>query len=263
MLRAPPSAAVLRLIAKVPNPAAPPLMRQDGAVRISSLVIGALLALAALLSPVAFPDASAVLAAVIAASLAAAIVAALWPRLSNMAPWLPSSAVLALAGGAAIGLAVVGPATAPLLLWSVCLGIATLALFVVQLLRGHGAKGRVDSMAAGIAGLLIVASGAGWVAWHRQLATTPQDHLFRALAVAGVLAIIAVLVAYALTKPRGVVLLVVEASAQESSEPSTPEGAAAELEAPAPRSHLDSLAVGIAAVVAIGVPVDLLSRALI
>lgn len=143
-------------------------MRQDEGVRIPSLLLTMVAAAAVLLVPTVVPAEAATAASAVALGLLVGIVAGAWPRVTGLRPALASSAVLALSGGAALATSLALPLDVALAWWPACLAVGLLLTFVVQLLRGHEAQGKVGALSAGAAGLLVVVSSAGWGVWLRQ-----------------------------------------------------------------------------------------------
>ena len=152
-------------------------------MRIPSLLLTIVAAAAVLLVPTVVPAGAATPAAALVLGLLVGAVAGVWPRVTGLRPALASSAVLALSGGAALATSLALPIDAALAWWPACLAVGLLLMFVVQLLRGHEAQGKVGALSAGAAGLLVVVSAAGWGVWLRQageLGSLPSGALWAA-----------------------------------------------------------------------------------
>lgn len=137
-------------------------------MRTPRLVIAALVALALLAVPTFLQDAEASrLAPLIVAALCAAVVSGVWPLVTGAPSATATSVVLVLAGTASLASVHYSDDASPLWWWIPCVAVGTLALFVVQLLRGTGAAGKIPGLASGVSGLLVVTSCAGWLAVSR------------------------------------------------------------------------------------------------
>ncbi|MDR2257048.1 MAG: hypothetical protein LBE25_13790 [Arthrobacter sp.] len=137
-------------------------------MRIPSLILTMVAAAAVLLVPTLVGIDAALPAAAVSLGLLVGAVAGLWPRVTGLRPSLVSSAVIALSGGAALATSLALPLESALSWWPACLAVGLLLAFVVQLLRGHEAEGKVAALAASGSAHVIVASSAGWGVWLRQ-----------------------------------------------------------------------------------------------
>lgn len=177
-------------------------------------------------------------AAALALAVLVGLFSGLWPRVSGLRPWIPSSAVLALAGAAATGIALVRVPAEALDWWPACVAVAVLVLFAVQLLRGNDAEGKVAALAAGLPGVLLSTAGAGWAA---TLPALVSDAAWPGYAVAAACVVAGVAVA-----------LVLHAASRNGWGVGQGEAAAV------PADRWSAVAVGLAGVLGAGLPAALL-----
>lgn len=89
-----------------------------------------------------------------------------WPRMLGTPSPNSLSVLIFLGSATAAVLAALPVAQAGTgMLWlAPIIGVGSILMFLTQLFRGTGAKGRLESVAIGISGLVIGALGSGWVA---------------------------------------------------------------------------------------------------
>lgn len=106
-------------------------------------------------------------AVAVTAGLAAAAAGVGWPHLLGIPARKSQGSVLGLVGAGAVAAAYFAPPE-DLLAWlpaAVAVGVG--AVFLIQLLRGTGQAKRLESIIGMVAGVLIIATGSGWVAADR------------------------------------------------------------------------------------------------
>ncbi|GAA1342958.1 hypothetical protein [Arthrobacter roseus] len=125
------------------------------------------------------PAASVVLAAIIATSytsrLALAVVVGLavvlfawgWPHALGMPARKSVGSVIGLAGLGSLALSLYAPLNALMTWMPIIVAIGVIAVFLIQLFRGTGQSGRLESTLGSAAGVMISAFGGGWVAADR------------------------------------------------------------------------------------------------
>lgn len=167
-------------------------------MKIPAFVLSALAAVLVLAVPLFVPATATVVTAVLSLGLLVALVAALFPVVTGLGAPIATSCVLALSGGAALASTLLARTDEPLLWWPAVVGVTVLALFIVQLLRGHEATDRVTSLASAIAAALLIDSAAGWIPWYLDLVPSAEGPSPTALLCGGVGVVLALLVALAL-----------------------------------------------------------------
>lgn len=106
-----------------------------------------------------------VLAAVLCA--ASVLIGIGWPRLLGLPTARSLGTLIALAGIAAVLVAWLAPARMAMEWPPVVIALGVIGVFVVQLLRGTGAKLRLDSTLGASAGVLLAVMASGWVGSER------------------------------------------------------------------------------------------------
>ena len=107
-----------------------------------------------------------------------------WPRLLKLPAPNPVGLVIFLVSAASALLAGLGEPFPGLVWLAPCVGIGTILMFLTQLFRGTDARQRLESVAVGIAGMVVAALGAGWVA----LGTDPEWRVLMLIAGLSILA---------------------------------------------------------------------------
>lgn len=121
-----------------------------------------------------------------------------WPRLLKVPSPNPVGLVIFLVSALGAVLAFMARPMPGLPWLAPVVGIGAIVMFLTQLFRGTDAQGRLESVASGVAGLVVAAMGAGWVA----LGTVPDG---RDLAVIGGLAVLAAAIPGVLRLPDRIV----------------------------------------------------------
>lgn len=101
-----------------------------------------------------------------------------WPRLMKLPSPVPVSVVIFLAGTAATLLGLAREPRPDLGTVAPVVAAGVLLVFLTQLVRGTDAQKRLESVAVGIAGMLIAAFGSGWV----MLGIDPRWHVLGLMA---------------------------------------------------------------------------------
>ncbi len=150
---------------------------------VSTAVLAALVAVAGYLSDLTLGGVDlAGLPLTIVVGLLAVVFAFGWPVLVNLPNRPGSTAVVALGGAGAVAIVHLTVGAPPLRDLPVVFAFSILLAFINELLRGGGRERLVESVTGTVAGTLVAAAAAGWVATQR----TPGGE---ELVIAGALAL--------------------------------------------------------------------------